>query len=74
MFLPEKKNMIFLKGSQTWGACPNERIMKMKVAWNNGGMILAEENQSIGENPTRFHLVQRKSHANCLGTELRSAT
>jgi len=66
--------MILLKGSQTSGACPNERIMKMTVAWNNGGMILAAANNSIGENSTRFHLVRRKSHANCLGTEFRSAT
>jgi hypothetical protein len=36
--------MILLKDSQTSGACPSERVMKMKMAWNNGGMILAAEN------------------------------
>jgi hypothetical protein len=48
MFFPKEKSMDLLKCSQTSGACSNDRIIKMKMMWNNGGEILEGKNQRFG--------------------------
>jgi hypothetical protein len=75
MFFPGGKKFILSKDSQTSGACPYERIMKMEMICNNGEVIPPGGKIKVsGENPTQFHVVQLTFHANCLGTEFRSVT
>jgi hypothetical protein len=48
VFFPKEKSMGLLKGSQTSGACSNDRIIKMNMMWNNGGEILEGKKKRIG--------------------------